>query len=159
MSDFVQWSRKLANDEYLQLFYENYMRIKTYGKTRSKTDTKLARILESIPHNVSSIPYESRNSIEYFQECPNETFLLGNFNVCEETAIEFVECAELCATPEYYMTFCARKNGCVIVDEQFDAIQKRAYLAGVSKLPYDTKRSPNYSKNIAFLLAPIAKYC
>ena len=159
MSDFVIWAQRLATHEYLQLFYENYMRINVYGRRKTKIDRDFFHIIKSIPKNVSSIPYESRNSVEYFQECPNETVLLGDFGICEKAAMEYIECAELCSTPEYYMTFCQRKNGCTNVDEQFDLIQKRAFSAGVSIIPYDTKRSNEYCKNISFLLAPISKYC
>ena len=159
MSDFVVWARKLATQDYLSFFYRNYMRIKTYGARKTKTDQKFQKFLESIPKNVSSIPYEARNSEQYFQECPTEAMIIGDFSICESVATEYIECAELCATSEYYMNFCQRKNGLLVLDPIFDDLQSRAYHAGVSKVPYDTKRSSEYQKNISFLLAPIAKYC
>lgn len=157
MSDFVSWSQRLATDKYLTLFYENYMRIKLYGPT--KKDFEFVQLLNSIPATVSCVPFKSRNSQHYFDQCPNEKVLIADLGVCETAATEYIECAELCATSDYYMTFCQRKNGIYLPDESFDQIQRRAYRAGVSKIPFETKRSETYSRDISFLLAPIALYC
>lgn len=159
MSDFVIWARKLATEDYLKLFYRNYFRIETFGRKKTKKDQSFCKLIESIPANVSKIPYEARNSDEYFEECPEETMLLGDFTICEQISAEYIDCAELCATDEYYMNYCQSKNGLQVVDMAFENLQKRAYRVGVSLIPYDTKRCAEYQRNISFLLAPIAKYC
>lgn len=158
--DFIFWANKLATNDYLLLFYENYQRIKLYGFSKSKTDLELHFILNNIPADVSAIPFESRNSQQYLEICPNASILVGDWSICEKVAEEFIQCAKECASTQYYMTFCQIKNASQPDDyENFKKIQKRAYNAGVSHIPFETLRARNFSDKIAFFLAPISKYC
>ncbi len=160
MSDFVYWSKYFATDKYLTLFYSNYFRIKEYGCDDNGQDFDLVDMLRVVPKNVSHIPYESRNSDQYFELCPDERVLIGDFSICEKLAEEFIEVAELCASPCYYMSYNQKLNACPITDKiEFEGIRERARKAGVSLTPFETKRSKDYATKIAFLLHPIAKYC
>lgn len=159
MSDFVQWSEKLATVHYLELFFNNFLRIQHYGATKSKTDQELMHILKNVPADVSFIPYASRNSQRYLSETPNSLITLPDLTVCERAAAEFIQVTEQCANVQYYMMACQFQNGLVVDDRNFAILRERAYRAGVSVVPYETQRSPNYAKNVALLLSPIGTYC
>lgn len=172
-NDFCVVARQFATEEYTRLYVQNILRVRKYGASNSR-DRKLLRMLEKATlAGVSETPYESRNSERYFEECALKEeedvgMLMGNFGLCEQAASEYVDVVELCSTVAYFMAYNENRNGiqessnATIIDERgggdqisFTEVQRRARLAGVSLVPFETKRSSDYQRNLALLLRPI----
>jgi hypothetical protein len=167
--DFLTLSRRLATDDYLRLYCANVLRVQKQGAT-SKEEKRLVKIVEAAEKaGVSSTPYESRNSPLYLKQCTGAgdggdavTMLLGDWQVCNDAATEYRQCVELTATPAYCMAYYEHRNGgggdSTEQRRAFSEAQRRLARAGVSLHPYETKRSPEYEKNVALLMRPVALF-